>query len=165
MNGRSEIFKTNADSQPVHLFSDCEPTLCIAKVRNESPELLYLVDAQKQLKVYNTEYITEVKMSGCLKALKPDFEVTLQHYQLENILFKDGNCLHYLHLGDLWTVELGTNKTKCTHLGIKARELLAFAGNSIYFKDEQLNVYFLDIDWVQDVANLPELIQQPVFTT
>lgn len=61
VNNRSEIYKTNTDSQPVHLLTDCEPALCIAKVRNECPELLYLVNTQKELQVFNTEYVSEVK--------------------------------------------------------------------------------------------------------
>jgi hypothetical protein len=75
-----KIYKTNSDSQPVHLLTDCDPTLCIAKVRNECPELLYLVNAQKQLKVFNTEYISEVKGNDWLKTQTPVFEVNMPHY-------------------------------------------------------------------------------------
>lgn len=64
VRGRSEIFRTNADAQLVHLLNDGEPTQVIAKVRNESPDYLYLVDANNQLKIFNTEYVSEVKCCG-----------------------------------------------------------------------------------------------------
>lgn len=80
-------------------------------------------------------------------------------------MFKDGSRLHYLHKGSLCTVELETNATRCTNLGVKATELLAFAGNSIYFKDEKLNVHFVDTDWVKDAANLSKLTKHAVFTS
>lgn len=62
-----------------------------------------------------------------------------------------------MQTGDLWTVDVITKQSRRTSLGIKAREMLAISGNSVYFKDDDLNVYFVDVDWVTD--SVPKLLQ------
>lgn len=35
-------------------------------------------------------------------------------------------------------------------LGVSAAEVLSLQGNSVYFKNENLDIYFVDLDWIRE---------------
>jgi hypothetical protein len=58
--------------------------------------------------------------------------------------------LYYLNRGLLYQVNITNKKVESFNLGFSVFEVLAIYGNSVYFKNDLLDVYFLDLDWLKD---------------
>ena len=67
--------------------------------------------------------------------------------------------------GKLYQINVPSKTVKPVNLGFTVEEVLALYGNSVYFKDQKSDVYFVDLDWISDTTEHKQLIQKPIFKT
>lgn len=166
----STIYKTDEDCQLVQLVCGLPPELVLVDVLNSNPDDLYLYNLKKQsLNFYDISSIYEVVDARHFAQYKPVWTVTcMADFQPRSQqLFLDEPYFYYLHKGKLQQIDPRENKITTINLGVVVKEVLVLAGNSVYFTAANNDVYFVDLDWINDESGCSHktLIREPIFST